>query len=407
MLALEGLRVLDLTQYEAGTSCTQWLGWLGADVVKVEPTGTGEPGRFSSGPDPDSGYFVYWNSNKRSVAIDLRQAEGRDLLLRMAPHYDVLAENYGPGVMERLGLDYETLRGVHPAIIYASVKGFGGDGPYASYKCYDMVAQAAGGAFSMTGTPDGPPMRPGPTLADCGSGLQLALAITAAYVQKLRDGIGQRVEVSMQEATTYFLRTLIGGQGNFGEQAVPRSGNGFGPAQNLYPCAPGGPNDHLYILAVTPRQQEALCRTIEREDLIPRLGGGPQIDPENRAEGQAVYDEIAAWTRRHGKYEAMKILGEAGVPSGAVLDSADLFRDPHLQARGFIENVEHEQQGELRVLGCPLRLSASPVESRGAPLLGRHTEEVLRADLGLSDAEFAKLQASRAIEVRGGALSSR
>ena len=400
MLALEGLRVLDLTQYEAGTSCTQWLGWLGADVVKVEPPGTGEPGRFSASADPDSGYFIYWNGNKRSVAIDLRKDEGRDLLLRMAPHYDVLAENYGPGVMERLGLDYETLRGVHPTLIYGSVKGFGGDGPYASYKCYDMVAQAAGGAFSVTGMPDGPPLRPGPTLGDCGSGLQLALAITAAYVQKLRDGVGQRVEVSMQEATTYFLRTLIGSQGNFGEQAVPRFGNGFGPTQNLYPCAPGGANDHLYILALMPRQREALCRAIEREDLIPRLGDGFEIAPENRGTAQAAYEEIAAWTRRHDKYEAMKILGEAGVPCGAVLDSADLFRDPHLLARGFIQNVEHEQQGELRVLGCPLRLSASPVEQRGAPLLGRHTEEVLRADLGLSDAELEKLRATAAIEAR-------
>jgi formyl-CoA transferase len=186
MAALDGLRILDMTQYEAGTACTQALAWLGADVVKVEPPGTGDPGRGTFDAEtPDSPYFCVWNSNKRSIVIDLRNPEGRELLLKMVPHYDVFIENYGPGVVEKLKLDYETMKAIKPDLIYARIKGFGTTGPWADYKCYDMVAQAAAGAFSITGEADGPPMRPGPTTGDAGTGVQMALAIAAAYVQKL------------------------------------------------------------------------------------------------------------------------------------------------------------------------------------------------------------------------------
>ena len=200
MAALDGLRVLDMTQYEAGTSCTQALAWLGADVVKVERPDGGDPGRGAGG---DAEYFVVWNSNKRSVAIDLRSADGRALFMRMVPKYDVFVENYGPGVIERLDIGYEAMRAVKSDIIYARIKGFGVDGPWSDYKCYDMVAQAAAGAFSITGENDGPPMRPGPTMGDAGTGIQMALAIAAAYAQKLRTGKGQLIELSMQEAMTY------------------------------------------------------------------------------------------------------------------------------------------------------------------------------------------------------------
>jgi formyl-CoA transferase len=209
MPALQGMRVLDMTQYEAGTSCTQALAWLGADVVKVERPGRGDPGRGVGTGVEASEYFVTWNSNKRSVAIDLERPEGRDLLLRMLPHYDVFVENYGPGVIEKLDLDYPVMKAAHPGIIYARIKGFGTFGPYADYKCYDMVAQAAAGALSVTGLPDGPPLRPGPTTGDSGTGVQMALAITAAYVQKLRTGRGQLIELSMHDSMTYYMRTMI------------------------------------------------------------------------------------------------------------------------------------------------------------------------------------------------------
>ena len=396
MTALDGLRVLDMTQYEAGTSCTQWLAWLGADVVKVERPGVGEPGRSIAGGNVDSGYFIFWNSNKRSLAIDLAQEAGRALLLELVPHYDVFAENYGPGVMEKLGLDYPTLRAVHPELIYARIKGFGSDGPYSGYRSYDMVAQAAGGAFSITGEADGPPLRPGPTLADSGSGLQLALAITAAYVQKLREGIGQLVEVSMQEATTYFLRTTVASASDYGRQVAPRWGNGAGAGANLFPCAPGGPNDYVYIMAFTPKHSEALWRAIGRPELDQAVPAEAVAASDHAAPD--LYEEVAAWTGQRSKAEAMEILGEAGVPCSAVLDTRDLFEDPHLLERGFIETVEHEEQGPLRVLGCPVSLSASPVEHRAAPLLGRHTVEVLREELGLDVAQLRDLRAKGAID---------
>ncbi len=397
MTALDGLRVLDMTQYEAGTSCTQWLAWLGADVVKVERPGIGEPGRSISGGNVDSGYFIFWNSNKRSLAIDLAQEAGRALLLDLLPHYDVFAENYGPGVMEKLGLDYPSLKAVHPELIYARIKGFGSDGPYSGYRSYDMVAQAAGGAFSITGEVEGPPLRPGPTLADSGSGLQLALAITAAYVQKLREGIGQLVEVSMQEATTYFLRTTVGSTSDYGRQVAPRWGNGAGVV-NLFPCAPGGPNDYVYVMAFTPKHSEALCRAIGRPELQPALPTEAVATIGDAAPD--LSEAVVAWTRQRSKAEAMRILGEAGIPCSAVLDTRDLFEDPHLKERGFIETVEHEEQGPLRVLGCPVRLSASPVDHRAAPLLGRHTAEVLREELGLDDAQLRDLRAKGAIDYR-------
>ena len=392
MPALDGMRVLDMTQYEAGPACTQALAWLGADVVKIERPGTGDPGRGLLIGGDHSAYFVYWNSNKKSVALDLEKPEGKALLLRMLPRYDVFVENFGPGVLEKLGLDYEVMRRVHPGLIYARIKGFGSDGPYAQYKCFDMVAQAASGAFSVTGTADGPPLCPGPTLADSGTGTQAALAITAAYVERLRTGRGQLVEVAMQEAMIYYMRTRIANGSDWGRKAAPRSGNGEGPMLNLYPCAPGGPNDYVYLVVATQRMWEQLCAAMGRPELAtdPRFKGWV-LRHQN---GTALYDEIAAWTRAHDKHEAMRILASAGVPCSAVLDTKDLFEDPHLRARGFVQSVDHEVLGRVPVMGSPFRMSGAPVELQAAPVLGKHTDEVLRADLGLSDAELRALRAS-------------
>ncbi|MCA9855000.1 MAG: CoA transferase, partial [Dehalococcoidia bacterium] len=178
MAALEGMRVLDMTQYEAGTSCTQYLAWLGADVVKVEGP-SGDPGRQVRG-ETVSQYFLNYNSNKRSVVLNLASSEGRELLLQMAPHYDVFVENYGPGVIEKLNIGYDVLGELNPGLIYARIKGFGLTGPYANYKSYDWVAQASAGTFSVTGEVDGPPTVVGPTIGDTGTGIQMALAITSA-----------------------------------------------------------------------------------------------------------------------------------------------------------------------------------------------------------------------------------
>jgi formyl-CoA transferase len=390
MPALDGLRILDMTQYEAGPSCTQALAWLGADVVKIEPPGTGEPGRALAVGGKYSPYFCNWNANKRSVALDLTKPAGRALLLRMLPKYDVFIENYGPGIVEKFALEYEKLAAVHPALIYVQVKGFGSSGPYAHYKAYDMVAQAASGAFSATGEIGGRPILPGPTIGDSGTGMQAGMAILAAYVQRLRTGAGQRIELSMQEAVTYFMRTRIAFAGSWGEQAVPRLGNMMGAAPTgLYPCAGGGPNDYAYLITVTDRHWDALCLAIERPDLIAdeRFSTGAQ----RALNGEALVAEISVWTRQHEKHDVMRILGDAGVPVSAILDTRDLYRDPHLLARDFVKTVEHPEKGRAQLLGFPTRMSASAVEITRAPYLGEHNREVLQADLGLSDAEFDAL----------------
>jgi len=392
MGALEGMRILDLTQYEAGTSCTQALAWLGADVVKIERPGTGDPGRgaFDEYGFEDSEYFINWNSNKRSVCLALDKPEGRDLLLRMAPGYDAFVENFGPGVIEKLDLGYDVLKAANPSIIYCQIKGFGCSGPYAGYKCFDPVAQAAGGAMSVTGEEGGPPMRPGATIGDSGTGVQMALALCAAYVQKLRTGEGQRVELSMQEAQTYYLRTTIAMGSKWGTQVAPRIGNGSGPLTNLYACKPFGKNDYVYIMALTPRMWRQFCHAIERPELLedPRFTKSKL----RRANEAALKSEIEAWTAQHDKHEAMAILAGAGVPASAVFDTLDLFEDPHLKERGFVKTIDHETLGKVRILGWPARMSASEVDIIPAPFLGRHTDEVLAEELGLGAEEIDALR---------------
>ena len=385
MPALDGLRVLDMTQYEAGTSCTQALAWLGADVVKVERPGHGDPGRGIGG---SSEYFMVWNSNKRSVVLDLSKPRGRQLLFDMLPHYDVFVENYGPGVVEKLGIGYDAFKAVKPDIIYGRIKGFGTSGPWSDYKCFDMVAQSAAGAFSITGEAEGPPMRPGPTTGDAGTGVQMALAIVSAYVQKLNTGRGQLIELSMQEAMTYYLRTATA-SGRYGERAVGRSGNGATPNMTLYPCKGDGANDYVYIMAVTGRMWEALCRVIGREDLFndPRYQ-----DPRDRYRNRdAIVAEIAKWTSQRDKYDAMRALAEGGVPASAVLDTSDLYRNPHLVERGFVHELEHPTAGPIKLLGWPARMSESEVPINAAPLLGAHSREVLASDLGLAGTEIDEL----------------
>ena len=401
MPALDGMRILDLTQYEAGTSCTQALAWLGADVVKVERPGTGDPGRasFEDYGSEESDYFLNWNCNKKSVTIALDQPEGRALLLRLVPRFDVFVENFGPGVVEKLDLDYDAVRQANPGIIYGRIKGFGSSGPYSDYKCFDPVALAAGGAFSITGEPGGPPMAPGPTIGDSGTGVQMALALVAAYVQKLRTGEGQLVEISMQEAVTYFMRTMVALGSKRGTRATPRRGAGMGALTRLYPCAPGGSNDYVYIMAITTRMWQGVCDAIGRPELAqdPRFATGA-LRRENAA---PLIEVIEAWTGAHTKSEAMRLLAEAGVPASAVLDTFDLHNDPHLLERGFVRTVEHETMGSIRLLGWPPRLSKSAVEMEAAPLLGRHTAEVLEGELDLTEAEVAELRARGVIGSEG------
>jgi formyl-CoA transferase len=381
MPALERLKILDLTQYEAGTSCTQMLAWLGANVVKVEQAGVGDPGRHTEPGRGDSLYFLSFNANKRSLALNLRSEEGRDLFLRLLPRFDVVMENFSLGTMEKFGLGYEALKQVHPGIIYCTVKGFGTYGPYAAYRCYDMVAQAFGGAFSITGTEDGPPLRPGPTMGDTGTGMLAAIGILAAYIQRQQTGEGQKVEVSMQEGVANLIRTALSQRERDPERPVPRRGNRTLAPTDLYPCAPGGPNDYIYIMPNTTRMLDALWTSIGRPDLCTREEF--HLPAARREHGDEIWEIIAAWTRQRTKYEAMEVLAGAGVPAGAVLDSMELLSDPHLRARDMVVTVEHPERGPWEFIGPPIHLSGSQVTVRPAPLLGEHSTEILREELGL------------------------
>ncbi len=400
MPALDGLRILDLTQYEAGTSCTQALAWMGADVVKIESTDHGDPGRavgFSQHPEY-SAYFCNWNANKRSVAINLKEPEGKNLFLRLLKGFDVFIENYGPGVVERLGIDYATLQAIHPPLIYARIKGFGNTGPYANFKSFDSVAQAAAGAFSVTGPGDGPPTAPGTTTGDSGSGVQMAMAILAAYIQRMRTGKGQEIELSMQEAVTYFMRSRIGAGSEWGTKTATRSGNVQGlPPVNAYPCKPFGSNDWVFMMPVTSGHWDELCTVMDKPELLvdPRF----ETIPTRIKNRDALYEIIADWTGKHTKTEAMQRLGSVGVPCSACLDTIELHSDAHLLARGFVKNVVHPIHGDVRLLGFPPRLSDSEVPIKSAPLLGEHTDEVLRSDLKLDSDEIAALEQAGVIRL--------
>jgi formyl-CoA transferase len=393
--ALDQMLVLDLTQFEAGPSCTELLAFLGAEVIKIEHPEWGDMGRplGTDQPGEDGYYFMLLNANKKSITLNLKSPKGRDMFLKMVERADVVVENFSPGVMERLQLDYDTLKQVNPMIIYATIKGFGTYGPYSEYKSFDMIAQATGGAFSVTGTADGPPLKPGPTLGDTGTGIHTAAGIMAAYIDRMTHGRGQKVEVSMQDAVVNFCRVKIRETYVTGE-AASRMGNRTpqtSPA-NIFPCKPGGPNDYAYIFVMPTTQSmwDNLLKVIGREDLL---------DDERFADITTLHeynDEIeaivTAWTKQHTKHEVMERLGMAGVPCGACLDTKEILGDRHLRDRGMVVDVEHPRRGKFAMPGCPVQLSASPVEVTPSPLLGQHNTEVYAKLLGLSEDDLGTLR---------------
>lgn len=388
--ALADVRILDLTQYEAGTSSTQALGWLGADIVKVEPPGRGEPGRRLGGGDgADSVYFITLNNNKKSLSLDLKSERGREVFLRLVPNFDIVVENFTLGTMERLGLGYETLRDLHPQLIYCTVKGFGVSGPWAHTKSFDMVAQATGGAMALTGTEETIPLKPGPTIGDTGTGVQAAIGMLAALWQRQRDGVGQKVELSMQEAMTNYTRVPMTRRYTAGDPAPPY-GDGQTAPTGLFPCKPGGRSDWVWIVVANARMWRSLLEAIGREDLLD--GHDPQGITRNA--GEELREVIEAWTQERTKFEVMEVLGKVGVPTGPVLDSGEIYGNEHLRERGMLVEIEHPQRGPMTLLGCPIRLSESPAVHQRAPLLGEHTQEVLAAELGLSAAEVEELAAA-------------
>jgi formyl-CoA transferase len=398
---LSGIRVLDLTQFEAGPSCTEVLGWLGAEVVKVENPNGGDPGRiaFRSKPEHESPYFLLFNANKKSITVNLKSPRGLELVKDMARHADVFIENFAPGAIERLGLGYEVVQALNPAIVYAQVKGFGTGSPHEGNLAFDMIAQAAGGVMSITGERGQPPVKPGATLGDTGTGMLLAISILAALLQRKESGRGTRLDVGMQDAMLHYVRVafaVTAGTGRPAQRAGAKVMSGASPG-GLYPCAPGGPNDYVYLYTsrANPAHWQRVLHVIGREDLL----GDPRFDTmAARVEHEREVDAlIAAWTQQRDKHEAMRVLGGAGIPAGAVLDTAELLADPDFERRGIMQVIRHPTNGEFKMPGWPVRHNGAALRVRPAPLLGQHTGEVLGQWLGLNAEQVAALQAEGAI----------
>ncbi|GAA0401679.1 formyl-CoA:oxalate CoA-transferase [Acrocarpospora corrugata] len=400
--ALEGVRVLDMTHVQSGPSCTQLLGWLGADVVKLEaPSGDITRSQLRDLPGVDSLYFTMLNCNKRSITLNMKSARGKELFTGLVREADILVENFGPGAVDRMGFTWERLQELNPRLVYASIKGFG-PGRYADFKAYEVIAQAMGGSMSTTGFDDGPPLATGAQIGDSGTGVHAVAGILAALYQRGQTGKGQRVQVAMQHAVLNLCRVKLRDQQRlahgplreypnelFGDE-VPRSGNASGGGQPGWAvrCAPGGPNDYIYVI-VQPVGWRPLSAIIGR----PELAEDPEwATPEARLPKlDKLFQLIEEWTVQHDKWTVLDRLNAENIPCGPILSTRELVEDESLRAEGAVITVEHPERGSFVTVGSPLHLSDSPVEVTTPPLLGEHNQEIY-AGLGVTADELAQLK---------------
>ena len=395
---LQGVKVVDFTQFEAGPSCTETLAWLGADVVKIENPKMGDPGRRlrPGQPDDDPYYFHQFNANKKSVTLNLKSPQGLATVKDMIRAADVVVENFAPGVIERLGLGYEDVKDVNPGIIYAQVKGFGEGSPFEKNLAFDMIAQACGGSFSVTGDKDGPPTRPGMSIGDTGTGMLMAITILGALYKRRETGEGHQLQVAMQDAVLHYMRVSFATTGRTGK-AAERGGSKVPGISNapmgLYPCAPGGPNDYVYIMTsrANPEHWDRLLKLIGREDLV---GDKRYATPADRQECEDQVDElISVWTRTQTKMEAMRMIGEAGIPAGAVLDTVELNdSDPSFEERGVMQTMSHPIHRPFKMPSWPVRVDGKASRLKSSPVLGEHTGKIMSDWLDLNEAAVAALK---------------
>jgi len=413
--ALDGVRILDFTHVQSGPTCTQLLAWLGADVIKVERPGIGDitRGQLRDVKDADSLYFTMLNGNKRSITIDSKHSKGKEILDRLIRHCDVLVENFAPGALDRMGLTWEHIHKTNPRMIVASVKGFG-PGPYEDCKVYENVAQCAGGAASTTGFREGPPLVTGAQIGDSGTGLHLALGIVGALYQRIRTGRGQRVLAAMQDGVLNLARVKLRDQqrlahgplteySQYGEgiafgPAVPRAGNDSGGGQPGWILKCKGwetdPDAYIYFITQAPVWGE-IC------DLI----GKPEwkTDPDYAKPAarlprlKHIFGTIEQWTMTKNKFEVMEICNARDIPVGPILSMKEIAEEPSLRKTGTVVEVDHPVRGKYLTVGNPIKMSDSIAEVKRSPLLGEHTDEVLRKELRYSEKEIAEIKASGAI----------
>jgi len=392
---LAGVKVLDLTRVLAGPYCTMFLGDLGAEVVKIEQPKVGDDTRAWGPPfvGGESAYFLCINRNKKSVTLDLKSNQAVGLLRRLAEGADVLVENFRPGTMERLGLGERELRAVNPRLIYASLSGFGADGPMKDWPGYDLIIQAWGGLMSVTGMPDGEPTKVGVAIVDIVAGLMLGKAILAALFARERTGVGQKLETSLLEAE---VACLINAGSNYlvGGVVPGRWGNAH---PNIVPYQSFKSRDGYLVIGVASEGiWRRLCQAIGMPGLAddPRFARNPQR-VEHRGELIDILTEIflqrdtAAW---------MTLLIDAGVPCAPVQTIDQVFLAPQVIAREMVVQVPHPTAGTIRMAGLPVKFSGTPASIRLAPpLLGQHTAEVLRSWLRLDDSAIDDLKSKGVI----------
>jgi len=400
--ALAGIKVLDFTQFEAGPSCTEALAWMGADVVKMENPYRGDPGRLAASEDgrTDSYYFLLFNANKRGVTANLKTAQGLELAKKMVAEADVMIENFGPGVIEKLGLGYDVVKAINPRLIYAQVKGFADGSPYGKFLSFDMIAQAAGGIMSITGEPDGMPLKPGPTLGDTGTGMLLAVSIIGALYQRRDTGEGQRIQVAMQDAMLQYSRIAYSTMARTGE-AAGRAGAGTVTGGNapmgLFACKPFGSNDYVYVYVTRANNSHwhRLLKVIGHAELIDdERYGTPALRAAAKDEIHAM---VTAWSSTMTKQEAMAEMGGAGVPCGAVYDTKELHDNPDFENRGIFQTIDHPTRGAFKMAAWPVQMSGTNVPVSPSPLLGEHNASVYQEWIGLSAEEVAALKADGAV----------
>ena len=413
--ALSGVRILDFTHVQSGPTCTQLLAWLGADVIKVERPGVGDitRGQLVDVKGADSLYFTMLNHNKRSITIDSKHPQGKRVLNELIKACDVLVENFAPGALDRMGLTWEHIHKLNPRMIVASVKGFG-PGPYEDCKVYENVAQCAGGSASTTGFREGPPLVTGAQIGDSGTGLHLALGIVSALYQRYRTGRGQRVLAAMQDGVLNLCRVKLRDQQRlkagplteysqygqnipFGE-SVPRAGNDSGGGQPgwILKCKgwENDPDAYIYFITQAPVWQE-IC------DLI----GEPtwKTDPEYATPRarlpklKAIFERIEQWTMTKTKFEVMEICNKVDIPVGPILSMKEIAEEPSLRKTGTVVEVDHPTRGKYLSVGNPIKLSDSISEVTRSPLLGEHTDEILKDVLKFSSKDISEIKNSGAL----------
>ena len=401
---LTGIKILDMTQFEAGTVCTETLAWLGADVYKVERPVRGERGSYSqANPGVDTYGFLIMNMNKQSITCNAKDPRGLDLLKKMVAKCDVVVENMGPGSMDKPGLTYEACKEINPRIIYASLKGFSQVGPYKDYPAFDPIATHTGVLVSATGLPD-QPIKAGVSVADSGTGIMLATSILAALVQREREGIGQRIDIAMQDFMIGLSRSQWEPYYNNGGVPNRRVANGM-PLEDVapsdtYPCKPFGKNDYVHIYCSRhpgSKQWDNLCDVIGRPDL--KQDVCPEMaTPRSRFAHRDICDgAIKDWLKDYDKFTAMDILCKADIPAGALLSVDDITKDPQYVERGMTVDIDHPQLGKVRVPGFAPKMSAVNVEYKCSPELGGANHDVYGGLLGLSEEELADLKANKVI----------